>query len=138
MKQILLITALCALFTGCASNKLTQSDPVNSPHKTAAEKYAPWVVYSIAEKNKTVYLALPSSKKEVDKGVYKIWTNSRDPNWENITMLEVVDCNSNESMLLKMVSHKDEKKTSLNFEDSIFKKQQPNSIGQGLINFDCR
>ena len=129
MKKVLALVAISALFTGCASTQ-HQSDPY--------ENYLPWKPYSIS-KTGTVYLAEPGTKKQLAPGVYQIWTKDTDPNWKDIIIQQLVDCNSEETLLSKAVAFKDGvAMPPLKFEKSTFDKVIPGTIGYGLVRYICK
>lgn len=137
MKSLCTSFAMLTLtfLTGCASTSIKTETP--APIQDVTKQYAPWVMYSISEKN-TIYLALPSSKKEVEPRVYKIWTKNTDPKWNNITIHNVVDCNSRESMTIKLVGIINGKEVPLAFETAKFERPPAGTVGEGLVNFICK
>ena len=133
MKRILTVIAISALVTGCASTTPTPTDP----YSVARQKYAPWEPVSIAKIDGTVYLAAPSSKKQVAPGVYRIWTKSS--RHLNITELTVVDCNSEQTAISQIVRFNDQGRADKPIKiDSEFSKPIFSTVGYGIIEYICK
>lgn len=133
MKRILAVVAIATIVTGCASTSPTPTDP----YEVARQKYAPWQPTSIASIDGTVYLAEPSSKKQVAPGIYRIWT--KDTKDLNTMALEVVDCNSEQSATSQIVMFNNQGKALEPIKiNSQFKKPIFGTVGYGIIKYICK
>lgn len=133
MKKVLAIVAISALFTGCAS---TTPKPVD-PYEIAKQQYAPWQPISIAKIDGTVYLAEPSSKKQVAPGIYRIWT--KDTTDLNTMALQVVDCNSEQTATSQIVMFNNQGRALDPIRiDSKFSKPTFGTVGYGIITYICK
>ena len=131
MKQILAIVAIATMFTGCASTTPTD------PYSVARKQYAPWAPYAIADSDGTVYLAEPSSKKQVAPGIYRIWT--KNTKLLNTMELKVVDCNSEQTATSQMVMINNQGRALEPIKiDSQFKKPIFGTVGYGIIEYICK
>lgn len=127
MKWLLILTASC-MFAGCATKPYVPAKVEN--------KYYPYELYATAEKSKTEYLINMKTKREVGPNVYSIW--EKDTSNIQIISETIVDCNSLETMTIKMVVFNDGKVVyQQSYKGATFKRQIPGTVGYALIEKVC-
>lgn len=135
MKTVWSIGAIIGIvfLTGCASNKIAEPNP----YQDAREKFAPWEPYAIST-DRVVHLVEPRTQKQVSPGVYRVWVKKAN---EQYMRQEIVDCNSEESLVLQIVAFKDGKaQEPLKFPDWKFSKINniPGTVGAGYLKYICK